>query len=41
MYTAVKDSIEREIDFNPNIGANAEKNPLVLEPITQFAIKKR
>ena len=41
IYTAIKDNIEKNISLYPNIVANVDETPIVLEPITSTTIEKR
>jgi len=36
-----KDNIERKIYLNPNVVANVDETPIVLEPITGITIEKK
>ena len=41
LFKAIKDNIERKIYLNPNIVANVDETPIVLEPITGLTIEKK
>ena len=41
LFKATKDNIERKLYLNPNIVANVDETPIVLEPITGITIEKK
>lgn len=41
LFKATKDNIERKLYLNPNIVANVDETPIVLEPITGLTIEKK
>ena len=41
IFKAIKDNIKRKIYLNPNIVANVDETPIVLEPITGITIEKK